>query len=82
VLLLPVRWSAIRGEFQRRLEDRLRKDLHGVYAAIPADVADALVLERRQVEQLVSETREVATWLEQRQQATSVAALYGNETTD
>ncbi len=79
VLLLPVRWSAIRGEFQRRLEDRVRKDLQGVYAKVPADVADALILERRQVEQLLSETGEVATWLEQRQQATSVAALYGSE---
>ncbi len=79
ILLLPVRWSAIRGEFQRRLEQRLRADIEGVYSAIPGDVADALLLERRQVEQLVNETREVAVWLEQRQQATSIAGLYGKE---
>jgi energy-coupling factor transporter ATP-binding protein EcfA2 len=79
VLLLPVRWPAIRGEFQRRLGQRLRSELEGVYAAIPADVADALVLERRQVEQLLSETREVAVWLEQRQQASSISGLYGKE---
>jgi hypothetical protein len=29
------------------------------------------------VEQLLSETREVAAWLERRQQAASIAGLYG-----
>ena len=32
----------------------------------------------RQVEQLLRETREVAAWLEQREQAASIAGLYGN----
>ncbi|HLN31500.1 MAG TPA: GTPase domain-containing protein [Gemmataceae bacterium] len=79
ILFLPVRWSAIRNEFHRRLEQRVRSDLGGGYLAIPADVADALHLERRQVEQLAGETREVAAWLAHHEQAASIAALYGKE---
>jgi hypothetical protein len=78
-LVLPLRWPAIRGEFQRQLERRLQSDLEGAYAAIPADVAEALRLERRQVEQLLGETREVAVWLQRREQAASIAGLYGDD---
>src|SRR5260370_25826243 len=73
VLLLPLRWPAIRGEFQRRLERRVRSELENAYASIPAEVAEALRLERRQVEQLLGDTREVTLWLEQPEQAASVA---------
>jgi hypothetical protein len=76
-LLLPLRWAAIRGEFQRQLETRLRAELDQTYAPVPQDVAEGLKAERRQVEQLLKETREVAVWLEQREQAASVAGLYG-----
>ena len=48
------------------------------YAAIPGDVAEALNQERRHVEHLRNETREVASWLQQREQASGVAALYGH----
>ncbi len=34
-------------------------------------------LERWQVEQLLIETREVAAWLEQREQAATIEGLYG-----
>jgi hypothetical protein len=77
LLLLPLRWSAIRGEFQRQLEKRLRTTLEGTYAAIPETVAEGLRGERRRVEQLLAETREVAAWLGQREQAASIAGLYG-----
>jgi hypothetical protein len=77
VRLLPLRWTTIRGEFQKQLEHRLGAELEAVYAAIPADVAAALVQERRQVEQLLGEVSEVAAWLEQREHAASVAGLYG-----
>ncbi len=76
-LVLPLRWPTIRGEFQRLLERRLRSELQSAYATIPADVAEMLRQERRQVEQLLGETREVAVWLEQREQAASIAGLYG-----
>jgi hypothetical protein len=76
-LVLPVRWQAIRGEFQRQLERRLQKELENAYGSIPSDVAEELRQERRQVEQLLKETREVAAWLGQREQAASIAGLYG-----
>jgi hypothetical protein len=76
-LLLPMRWSAIRGEFQRQLERRLQTELQGTYLPIPTDVAEALQRERRQVEQLIAETRDVAVWVEQREQAANIAGLYG-----
>jgi hypothetical protein len=76
-LLLPLRWAAIRGEFQRLLERRLHDALEKSYAAIPAEVAEALRAERRRVEQLRREVREVAGWLRQREQAASIAGLYG-----
>ena len=77
VLLLPVRWAAIRGEFQRRLQRRVESELKSMYAAIPADVAAGLRLERRHIEELLKDTREVTAWLEQREQAASIEALYG-----
>jgi len=78
-LLLPLRWRSIRGEFQRRLEERLRAELENVYAPIPGDVAETLKAERGRVEQLQSETREVAEWLSRREQAASISNLYGNQ---
>jgi hypothetical protein len=75
--LLPLRWSAIRGEFQHRLEDRLTQEMENVYDPLPVQVAEALQRERQQVEQLLGETGEVAGWLEQREQAASIAGLYG-----
>jgi hypothetical protein len=77
-LLLPLRWPAIRGEFQHRLEDRIRQELESIYAPIPSEVAQALREERRQVEKLLAETGEVASWLRQREQSASIAGLYGH----
>jgi hypothetical protein len=78
VLLLPLRWPVIRADFRRRLEQRAREALETVYAAIPGEVAEALRQEWRQVERLQAETRELAAWLQQREQAASVAGLYGS----
>ncbi len=76
-LLLPLRWATIRGDFQTRLEKRLLQELENVYGPVPEDVAALLEAERRQVEKLAGETREVASWLRQREQSASVAGLYG-----
>ncbi len=76
-LLLPLKWAAIRGEFQARLQERLYKELEDVYGPVPADVAAVLLSERVQVEKLAGETREVASWLQKREQSASVAGLYG-----
>jgi hypothetical protein len=77
VLFLPVRWAAIRGEFQRRLQRRVQRELTSVYVAIPGEVAERLHLERRHIEDLLKNTREVTAWLEQREQAASIDVLYG-----
>ncbi len=77
ILVLPLRWPKIRGEFQGLLQGRLRDALSGAYAGIPADLATELRGEREQVQGLVKEVREVTQWLEQRQQAASITSLYG-----
>jgi hypothetical protein len=76
-LFLPLRWQAIRAEFERHLEGRLRAELERGYAAAPAEVAHVLLAERRQVEQFLGEIREVTGWLEGREQAASIEGLYG-----
>jgi hypothetical protein len=77
-LLLPLRWSAIRGEFRRQLETRLRQELEGVYLPVPAEVADALAAERRAAEAVVAQTREVAEWLRAREKSAGIEGLYGH----
>jgi hypothetical protein len=77
-LFLPLRWLAIRGEFQRQLERRLGRELEQVYGRLPGDVARVLNSERHQVEQLLGQVREVAGWLAQREQAAGIAGLYGD----
>jgi hypothetical protein len=77
-VLLPLRWSAIREEFRKQLARRLHQELESTYGPVVSEVARALLDERRQVEKLLEETDEVASWLEQRQQSASVAGLYGD----
>jgi hypothetical protein len=76
-VLLPMRWPAIKGEFQDKLAEHLKKDLQQVYASVPLAVAEALAEERKKVEALQKEVGEVSEWLEQREQAATIAGLYG-----
>jgi hypothetical protein len=76
-LVLPLRWPAIRGEFRRRLEERIRQELEAIYGPIPEDVAQGLREERRLIEKIAAETAEVASWLHEREQSASIAGLYG-----
>jgi hypothetical protein len=78
LLLLPVRWPAIRGEFRRELTTRLEDELVRVYRPIPGEIAAALAAERADVDALVADTRQVADWLAERQQAARVGELYGS----
>ncbi len=78
VTLLPVRWPAIRSEFETRLGRRLGAELVQTYLPIPGEITAALKEERRQIDTLASETREVSGWLAERQQAAHVADLYGS----
>jgi energy-coupling factor transporter ATP-binding protein EcfA2 len=77
IFLLPIRWPAIRGAFHRRLTERLREELSGVYLPIPREVAERLAAERRQLDELLGDVREVRTWLETQEQAAGIEALYG-----
>jgi hypothetical protein len=77
VLFLPLHWQAIRDEFHRQLEERLRSELGLVYEKVPADVTEKLQQERQQVERLLGEVRQVTGWLERREQTASVTGLYG-----
>jgi energy-coupling factor transporter ATP-binding protein EcfA2 len=76
-LVLRLRWPAIRGEFRRRLEQRVRQEIESIYLPIPGDVAEALREERRLIEKIAAETAEVASWLHQREQSASISGLYG-----
>jgi energy-coupling factor transporter ATP-binding protein EcfA2 len=77
-LMLPLRWPAIRGEFHKLLEERIRGELESVFTPVPEEVADALRKERQQAEKLIAETEEVADWLAKREQSASIAGLYGH----
>jgi hypothetical protein len=76
-LVLPLRWPAIRAEFEDRLRPRLQKEMAEHYEQVPLDLARAVDNERRDAEQLLGEVREVTSWLEQREQAASIVNLYG-----
>jgi hypothetical protein len=77
-LVLRLRWPAIRGEFRRRLEQRIRQELESIYTPIPGDVAQTLQAERRLIEKIAAETTEVASWLHEREQSASITGLYGH----
>jgi energy-coupling factor transporter ATP-binding protein EcfA2 len=77
LMLLPIRWPAIRGRFREKLAARLTEEMHRVYLPVPAEIAAALSGERKQVEELLVDTKEVADWLAERQQAAQVTELYG-----
>jgi hypothetical protein len=78
VFMLPIRWPAIRGTFHRRLTERLTDELARAYLPIPHDLAARLNAERRQVDQFLADLREVAAWLQSREAAANVGALYGS----
>jgi energy-coupling factor transporter ATP-binding protein EcfA2 len=78
-VVLPMRWPAMRGGFRRQLERRLQTDLEALYLSIPTEVANDLREERRRLVELIGQTTEVHTWLEQREQAAQIGGLYGQE---
>jgi hypothetical protein len=77
-LLLPLRWNTIRDEFHKQLEARVRQELETVFLEVPGDLAAKLLEDRKRVEKLVGETREVSSWLTKREQSASIAGLYGH----
>ena len=77
LLLLPVRWPAIRHEFRKQLGTRMAAELGRAYLPIPSEVAATIQEERKQVDVLIAEAKQVNDWLAERQQAARVAELYG-----
>lgn len=77
LLVLPVRWSAIRGEFLARLAEKLRDEFDRTYLPVPDEIAAAVAEEKKLVEELAGETRQVADWLRDREGAAHVGELYG-----
>lgn len=77
-VFLPMRWSAIKGEFQDHLGGRIADHLRQEFRDLPVTVAEELAAERKKVETLQEEVKEVSVWLEQREQAATIAGLYGN----
>ena len=78
LLLLPVRWPAIRGEFIWALDSRFHAELDRLYLPVPGDIAAALIEERKQLDGLLVDAKQVSDWLAERQQAARVNELYGN----
>jgi hypothetical protein len=77
-VVLPMKWPAMRSDFERRLERGLREELYKAYGPIPEQVARELLEERHRTEALLQETRDVASWLAKREQAAQIDSLYGN----
>jgi hypothetical protein len=77
MVFLPVRWASIREQFRGRLQTKLEDELTRAYVPIPDEVAAAVREEKRQAEGLAKETRQIAEWVDEREQAAHVAELYG-----
>ncbi len=78
LLLMPMRWPSIRSDFHRRLTKRIREELDTVYGSIPGEVASKLALERKQIDDLIVESRRLSAWLGGQEQAAGVQSLYGH----
>jgi len=79
-LLLPMRWPAIRGNFRTCLDAAIREHLNAAYLGVPAAVADELTAERKRVDGLAAQVREIQALLERRREAARIDALYGIST--
>ncbi len=77
-IFLPLRWQAIRADYQGALQDRLERDLNAGYIGLPTKLAEELLADRLKTQEFLKEIDEVLTWLAQREAAASVMGLYGN----
>lgn len=75
-LVLPIRWSAVRGDFQRYLHELLSKRLDDAFLAVPADLARELTRERAAIVEIRDAVEQVIALLRQRQQASQVSELF------
>lgn len=76
-VVLPMRWTAVKEEFQRQLTERLSNEMTKVYEPIPNEIAQAIFKEREQVTTLLNAVKEVEQWLTARETSANIAAMYG-----
>lgn len=76
-LVFPLRWPAIREQFQQTLETRLNAEYERAYLPIPKELAAGVLAERKVVDGIAAETAEVSEWLAARESAAHVGELYG-----
>jgi len=77
-LVLPLHWKAIRADLEKHLEKQLEIELVRAYCPIPEEVAKGLLEERKEVDRLAGEVREVAGWLEKSEKSSTIHEMYGN----
>jgi energy-coupling factor transporter ATP-binding protein EcfA2 len=76
---LPVRWGSIRGQFQERLKKKLTNELGETFLVLPDETAIAVRAEKKHAEALLTETKQIADWLQTKEDASHVSGLYGRE---
>lgn len=75
-LVFPLKWPAIREQFHSVLSERLTAEYERVFLPIPDEITALVHAERRIVEEIAAETREVKSWLAARETAAHVGELY------
>jgi hypothetical protein len=80
-LFLPLRWPSIRAGFRKQLEENTRERLAATYLPVPVAVAAEVAVERKRVEALSQQVRDLSGLLESRRQAARIDALYGEAKT-
>ncbi len=76
-VLIPMRWPALRSQFHRKLQSRLDSELTAAYGPLPGQLADDLTADRERTLRYIGDVRDIAAWLQAREQAASVGQLFG-----
>ncbi len=75
--VFPLRWPAIREQFRRVLNGRLRTEYERTFLPIPNELAEIILAERKTVDSLSEEVAQAVEWLAARESAAHVGELYG-----
>ncbi len=77
MIVFPLRWPAIREQFQDLLKVRLNEEYSRIYLPIPGELAMGVLSERTTVDEIIRELKESSEWLTARESAAKVDELYG-----
>ena len=75
-IALPVRWLAVRGTLAKRLRQRIHDEMFNVYSLLPERLATQLAEQRRRIEELEADTRDLTVWVRQHEEVTPVSVLF------